>query len=68
MAMPSGPLSTGMALISRGRPELKLIGVTTWPLATYAVAPLGAMAIASGALVRSSDVTCREEVLITLTD
>src|SRR5664280_2648240 len=67
-AMPSGPLGTLIEPFSEGGLDAKLITEIIEPLATYAVAPSGAIAIACGALLTGMVVTAREAVLITLTD
>lgn len=51
--MPSGPLAMAMEPSADGGFVRRLIGETASPLATYAVEPFGAIAIAWGALVRS---------------
>jgi hypothetical protein len=67
-AIPSGPLGTLIEPFSEGGLDAKLMTETIDPLATYAVDPSGAIAIACGALLTGMVVTAREVVLMTLTD
>ncbi len=67
MAMPSGPPGTLIEPFSDGGLEARLMTEIIEPLATYAVEPSGAMAIAWGAALTAMVVTPRVAVLMTLT-
>jgi len=67
-ATPSGPPGTLIDPFSDGGLDAKLMTETIEPLATYAVDPSGAMAMAWGAALTGMVVTPRDAVLITLTD